>query len=285
MTISSVRPLYVGNALQVSYVPPASAKLIRLLRKDADNFTGQADANAVIAYEGTERSITDAFALLNEVPVFYKAYYFDGAVWTASATATGTPLATYADASTDALSLVRDRLERGLQVEVARGTLTPNGRTYIQVLTAPPLADGGVELPVVTVHLESEKPGIRGLGEMIAGDELGALDGKWVEHEGWMADVQIEISGWSLNPDERIELRKALRRILVANLPVFDAAGMTEIDFTQRDQDAVSGEFAAPVYMSVCSFTCQAPIIVTNKVNPITDIVVTASGEYPPVTA
>lgn len=276
--ISSVRPLYAGNALQVTLVPPAGAKLWRLLRKGADTFTGESDAQALVAYEGTERCVVDAaVGLINETPAFYRAYYWDGAAWTASATASGTPRASYQDASTDALSLVRDRLEAGLAVEVTRGTFNVE-RGYIQVLTAPPAADT-VELPVVTVHLELEKPGVRGIGEMPAADEIDGVDGQWVEHEGWLADVRLEVVGWSLNPDERIELRKALRRIVVANLPVFDAAGMVEIEFQQRDVDAISGEFAAPVYQSVGDFTCQAPVVVTDKVDPISDVITTTTAE------
>jgi hypothetical protein len=99
------------------------------------------------------------------------------------------------------------------------------------------------------------------------------------------ADVQIEITAWSLNPDERIELRKAIRRILVANLSIFDAAGMLEIEFSARDADFISGEFAANVFTAVYSFTCQAPVIVTDKVDPITDVQVTANADRPPVIA
>lgn len=280
--ISSVRPLYAGNALQVSLAPPAGVLLWRLLRKGNDTFAGEADPQALVAYEGTELTITDAAAgLVNEAPAFYKVYYWNGDAWTASATVSGTPRATYADASTDALSLVRDRLEAGLKVEVARGTFRP-AAGYIQVLTAPPVAEE-VELPIVTVHLENERPAERGLGEMIAPDELDGLSGKWIEHEGWLADVRIEVTAWSLNPDERIALRKAVRRILVANLAIFDAAGLVEVAFEQSDRDLINGEFAAPVYQAMTNFSCQAPVIVTSESDPVADVVLTASGEVEPV--
>lgn len=277
--IFTVRPLYSGNALHISLVPPAAATRWRLLRKGADNFVGESDPDAYVAYEGSDRSIVDCHALQNEIPAFYRAYYWDGSIWTASATATGTPQATYQDASTDALSVVRDRLEAGLATEVARGVLQP-GHGYIQVLTSPPVADGGVQLPVVTVHLTNEDPADRGVGEMLEPDTFNTLSGKWVESEGWLARVQLEIVGWSLNPDERIELRKALRRIIVANLAVFDSFGMVEITFSQQDADALNGEYAANVYQVVCNFACEAPVKVTNNVDPISDVTVSANGDW-----
>ena len=278
--IFTVRPLYSGNALQLSLVPPAGATRWRVLRKGSDDFTGESDSDAYVAYEGVERTVVDAHSLQNELPAFYRAYYWNGSAWTASATASGTPQATYQDASTDAMSLVRDRIEAGLAVEVARTTLQPT-QGFIQVLTAPPIADGGVQLPVVTVHLSSEDQGERAIGEMIDSDEFNSVTGQWAELEGWLARVQIEIVGWCLNPDERIELRKALRRIIIANLAVFDAAGMVEITLSQQDVDALSGEYAANIFQVVCTFTCQAPVKVTSNANPITDVQVTAIAVQP----
>lgn len=282
--ISSVRPLYAGNALQVTIVPPAGALLWRVLRKGADTFAGESDPDALVAYEGNEQIFADAApGLVNETPAFYRAYYWNGAAWSASPTGAGTPLATYDDASTDALSVLRDRLEAGIQVEVKRGTFKPSAG-YIQVLTAPPMSEE-VELPVITVHLENERPSERGIGELITPDELDGLTGKWIEHEGWLADVRIEVTAWSLNPDERIALRKAVRRILVANLAIFDAAGMVEVAFDSSDRDLVNGEFAAPIYQALFSFSCQAPVIVTDaEARPIADVALGASGERAPAT-
>lgn len=281
--IFTVRPLYSGNALHLSLVPPAGATRWKVLRKGSDDFTGENDPDAYLAYDGNERSITDFKHLLNGVPAFYRAYYWNGSVWTASATVSGTPVAAYQDATTDVLETVRERLERGLAVEVARGALQPE-RGYIQVFTAPPVADGGVSLPVVTVHLTSEDQAERGIGELIDIDELDAASGQWIESEGWLAKVQLEVVAWSLNPDERIALRKALRRIIVANLPVFDSVGMIEINFSQSDVDALSGEYGANIYQAMGNFTCLAPVKVTGSAAPITDIEVTVSGEVVNVT-
>lgn len=282
--IFTVRPLSSGNAIQLFLAPPSGAKLWRVLRKGADDFAGVTDPDAFVAYEGEERTIVDASFLQNEVVAFYRAFYFDGADWAPSATVSGTPRATYADHSTDALTVLRDRLEAGLAVEVARGKLAPS-HGYIQVLTAPPAADGGVQLPVVTVHLTSEDQGERGIGEQIDIDRIDPLTGDWLEAEGWLARVQLEVIGWCLNPDERIELRKALRRIVVASLPVFDAAGMVEITFNQQDVDALSGEYAANIYQVVCGFACMAPVKVTGTADPISDVVINSISEVPHVHA
>lgn len=282
--ISSVRPLYAGNALQLTLAPPTGALLWRVLRKAADDFTGADDAAALVAFEGNATRFIDAEpGLENEIPAFYRAYYStDGAAWTASATASGVPLATYEDHSTDAMSVVRNRIDAGLAVEVGRGILSPASEVArISVLTAPPAAEM-VSLPAVTVHLSDESPSERVLGEMIDGDSR-LVDGRWVEHEGWMAAVKLEIVVWSLNPDERIALRKAVRRILVANLQVFDEAGMTEIEFSASDIDAVNGEYAANVYQTMFSFSCLAPVIVSSKVNAISDVLVNVIAEVPPV--
>ena len=270
-----IRPLYVGNALQVFLEPPAGSKVWRVLRKGADSFTGPDDAGAFLAYEGSDKVIVDAQFLQNGVPAFYRAFYWDGAQWTASATASGTPNATYSDRSTDALSVLRDRLEAGLAVEVQRAVLSP-AAGFIQVLTAPPIADNQTRFPLVTVHLTSEEPRERGIGEGFEVDEFDSITGKWNEAEGWLANVRVEVVGWSLNPDERIELRKAIRRVLVANLAVFDAAGMVEIDFSFQDMDAISGEYNAPLFQTLCNFACAAPIRVVNPVDPIVDVQVNA---------
>lgn len=280
--ISSVRPLYAGNALQVTLAPPAGAVAWRLLRKPTNDFTDENDSNALNAFEGDDPIITDAEpGLVNEVPVYYKPFYFIAGAWQAGDALVGTPLATYDDQSTDVLRLVRNRLEDGLKVEVQRGTFAfENGRNYIMVLTSPPMAES-VEFPVVTLHMEQDAPRDRGIGELVDADRLDEVSDLWVEHEGWLADVNLSIIGWSLNPDERIELRKAIRRILVANLGVFAAAGINELAITFADVDAISGEYQANVFQAVGTLTCTAPVIVTNKVTPTTDAEVTFSAEVP----
>ena len=182
----------------------------------------------------------------------------------------------YVDYSVDSLSLVRDRLAAGLAVEVARGTLIPSTGA-IPVLTAPPQFDD-TRWPMVSVHLVSESPSERSIGEMLVSDSFDQDANQWTESEGWLANVQIAVIGWSMNPDERIALRKAIRRVVIGNLSVFDAAGMVTPEFSIQDVDSVAGEYPAPVYQAAGTFTCQAPVVVGDQVEPIVDVEVAISN-------
>lgn len=273
--IKIVQPLPAGNALRLYLAPPAGAEAWRILKKASDSFTGADDASAVIAYEGDERVVVDASFLQNEVKVFYRPFYLIGDTWQAGPTADGTPAGTYEECTTDVLSFVRERLEAGLLVELQRGNLV-NELGYIQVYTAPPSLERDLRFPLVTVHLESESPADRGIGEDIVGDEFDAIGDDWIDSEGWLAQVQLVILGWSLNSDERLELRKAIRRVVLANLAVFDAQGMVQITLSAQDVDAVNGEYGVPLYQVMNTFSCLAPVRVGNRVNPINEIEVTA---------
>lgn len=266
--INLIQPIPVGNALRLFIEPPVGSTYWRVLRKAADNFTGPDDSSAHVAYEGDEKIFVDAQYLQNEQMVFYKVYYRTGNSWTPSATSSGTPSATYEDHSTEVLSVMRDRIERGLLVECQRGNFQPeNG--YISVYTAPPSLEQDLRFPLVTIHLDRESPAIRGLGDDISGDEFDSIGFDWLESEGWLAQVQLSIVGWTQNSDERIELRKALRRLIVGNMQVLADQGIVQVEASFEDNDMVSGEFNAPIYQVVTSFSCIAPVRVGNKVAPI----------------
>ena len=275
--ITTVQPIHAGNALRLFLEPPAGAVIWRVLRKGSDSFTTHDDAEAFLAYEGDEKVIVDARYLKNEQMAFYKPFYFNGTAWNAGPTAHGTPAAIYEEHTTDVLSFVRERLEAGLLVEVERGNLSSE-IGYIQAYTAPPSLERDLRFPLVTIHLESESSADRGLGEDISGDEFDSIGFDWLESEGWLSQVQLQIVGWSLNSDERIELRKAIRRLIVSNLPVFDAEGMQQINLSQLDVDAVDGEFNVPLYQVMNSFSCLAPVRVGGRINPVTDITVRSTN-------
>ena len=269
--ISIIRPLPVGNALRVFLEPPTGARICRVLRKAADNFAGPDDTSALRVYEGEGKSFVDYESLPNDQMAFYRPFYRIGRSndWVEGATASATPRAFLADHSVDAVQLVRDRLEAGLAVECERGTFqTELG--YVQVLTAPPTLDT-IRLPAVTVQLDNASPGERGIGEDIFGEERDE-EGGWADSEGWLEHVSVSIVAWSLNPNERIELRKALRRILLGNLSVFDTEGLQQVSVSFSDFDAVSGEFGAPIYQCLGQFHCIAPARVTGAVGTIEDI-------------
>lgn len=270
--LSIVYPVACGNALRIISQPPAGTARLRLLRKDADTFSGPDDAWAILVYEGIERSILDAAGLVNDVEVFYRAYYLIGSVWVASATKSGIPSATFTDRSVDVLSLVRDRLDLGLSVYVARGELIhDNG--HIQVMTASPLVEEA-PLPIVTVHLASDASSERFIGEHVANDEYDEVAEVWRSVEGWFSRAQLTVIAWCTNADERIVLRKALKSVLMSNLPVFDAAGLMQIDLQFSDQEDFTS-YAAPIYQAICNFTCYAPSGVDATDVPVRDVVST----------
>lgn len=271
--IAIVQPLIAGNALRLFIEPPAGAVAWRVLRKASDAFASESDPTALVAYEGSERVFVDAMALPNDVMAFYRPFYTpDGAVWVAGATAHGTPAATYQEQTTDVMSFMRDRLEAGLKVEVERGNLMAD-LGYIQVYTASPTLERDQQMPLVTVHLENEEPDTRALGEDIGGDLYDQIADNWQESEGWLASVRLTLIGWSLNGDERIELRKAIRRVILANLPVFSDKGWLQPELNMQDVDAVSGEYPAHIFQVMCSFSCSAPVRVSGVVEPVRDVI------------
>lgn len=271
--ISFAQALPIGNAIRLVLAPPDNAVRWRLLRKAADDFTGEADPDALVVLDGDERSVIDGEAVVNGQVYYYRLYTFDGSTWAASPTIPVTATATYREITEDVLMTVRERLDLGLQVEVQRGTLRhPQGR--IPVRTAFPWEDKN-PWPVVTVHLSTDASDVRGIGEILEPDEFDAAEDIWNEAEGWFARTQLDVIGWSQNPDERQALRQAIRRIIIGNLPVFDDKGFVQIDFRIVDAEE-PGDRNTIIYKAVGSFSCLAPVQVSGQVEPIRDVVVTA---------
>ncbi|ECB1886242.1 hypothetical protein EVG80_15465 [Salmonella enterica subsp. enterica serovar Mississippi] len=258
-----------GNAVRLYLQPPSDAVEWRILRDTDPNLTTPHPV-----YTGTDDVLVDTLALENNVLVHYRAEYRlkDGSL-SFSNVSYATPRATYEDYTTDTLELLRDRLEAGLMEEVNRGVLVSD-LGYVQVLTAPPSLQNNLAFPLVTLLLENESPAERSIGDLIDDDFYDEDSKEWGDQAGWMADVSISITGWSLNPTERIELRKALRRVLIANFNVFALRGVLLPSFSLTDTDAVSGEFDAPLYLVNGDFKCQAPIRVGLKsAQSITEVI------------
>ena len=271
--ISFIQPLAAGNALRISLEVPAGAKGMRLLRKVSDSFTGWNDPAALVVADEVDRSVLDTASLTNGALYYYRSYYFIGNAWVDSgATRSATPAATYRAIGGDVLSVVRERLDLGLQAEVARGTLTHDDN-HIPVHTAPPVFEE-VTWPIVTLHLQNDASGERAIGEMVNPDQFDPTAGTWGESEGWLKNVQLMVMAWSLNPDQRIELRKAIERIVIANLPVFDNAGMTQVQLSMQDTEDFES-YSAPVYQAMGTFSCTAMIVVGSDVDAISDVTVT----------
>lgn len=271
MSITIATPLPIGDAVRVSFGLPTGTTRTRLLRKTVDSFVGVNDPDAVITWEGDAATCLDTSAE-NGVDYWYKAYHLVAGTWTpGDGSAHAVAAATYVDTSVDPQTLVRDRLKAALKVEVQRNSLV-HEYGYIPVLTAPPVYED-TRWPVVVVHMDAEAVGERFLGEVFGADTQ-LENGDWMETEGWLADVTLKITGWTLNPDERIELRKALRRIIVGNLSVFDASGILQIEPRWNDLEDFE-TFPAAVYLTECTFTCKAPVGVSDPASAIDDVIVT----------
>lgn len=253
--ISIIQPLAAGNALRIWLQPPAAASRTRLLRKETDDFVGSDDPDAFVVLDGISFAVTDFLGLMNGIPVFYRAYYLIGASWVASESVSATPAFGFSPAVVDPLSLLRDRLQLGLQSFVDSGALT-NERGFIPVMTSSPQIEG-TSFPVVTVHLADDAAEIRALGEEVGTEFLSPVDGLWHSFEGTLSRQAITIAGWSFNADERIALRNAIKAVLIANLPVFDAAGVQQVSFSFTDQDDYE-TYQAPMFTALGTFNCIA---------------------------
>lgn len=277
--ISMIQPMAIGNALRVFLTPPENAQYWRVLRKGTDDISDPEDENAALVYEGDIRAFIDTHFLTNEVRAYYTPFYRINGAWVRGQGNYGTPSSTYEDYSTEVLSVMRERLEAGLTVEVERGNIL-NELGYIQVLTAPPnQSSGSISFPLVTLTLEDERPEMRGIGEDTFGELEDPEDQTWLEQEGWLANVRVVIVGFSLNPDERLELRKAIRRVIVGNLTVLADKGIILPMLSLSDVDAVNGEYGdTPMYLVTGEFTCTAPVRVGQMAGGvITDVNVEAN--------
>lgn len=250
-----IKPLPVGNAVRLIVTPPKLALKWRVLRRTTDAFTGHDDAGAVLVSAGQDNAILDVFALVNGVQYFYRAYWFDGLAWHIGGQETVTPAASYWPEHADVLTLVRDRFADGLKHEVSQGRLIP-ATGKIPVNTAPPQFEN-TPFPVVTAQLESDACGEQFLGDMADLDQFNEETGEWVSSEGALFNTKLSIVGWSLNPDERLELRKSIRNIWLANREVFAGLGLFNLEFSQSDSEDFQS-YGAPVYLSTAVFTCQS---------------------------
>jgi hypothetical protein len=115
--ISAIQKIPAGDALRIWLSPPVKPSRIRLLRKEADTFTGWDDPDAFVVLDGVERVVTDFTGLLDGVEVFYRAYYRVGSDWLATDSHAEAPGTSYLAKIIDPMMIVRDRLELGLRSE------------------------------------------------------------------------------------------------------------------------------------------------------------------------
>ncbi|HET7675839.1 MAG TPA: hypothetical protein VFL54_09985 [Gammaproteobacteria bacterium] len=277
--IQFIEQIIAGNALKLYLAPPPDARYWRVLRKTSNDIAGPDDAAAVRVFEGDDEAVVDADGLINGTSYYYQVFYRVGDAWQPSDVQVGVPTASYNDESVDVLVLLRDRLEAGVAVEVQRGMLNPRpkpgGQPRIEVLTAPPVYEE-TAWPVVTVHLDRNAPAEYFLGDEIAPDE--AVEDGVESYTGALDRWELTIVGWTLNPDERIRLRQALHRIVLANKEVFAGYGLREIQCDLRDSEDME-RYGAPVYQVMGSFSCLAPAYISAVTGAIADTTVTVNGD------
>ncbi|TXH57670.1 MAG: hypothetical protein E6Q97_04145 [Desulfurellales bacterium] len=256
--ISYGYPLSVGNAIYIPVTPPCDSQGMRVLRRFDGDFTGEDDPDAFVVYEGEPPSgVVDHLGLPNGVEAFYCAYSWDGAEWTASDVVSATPGSRIGNLQPDLVDIVRERIEVGLNDLVQRGVLAHESGAF-QVAIAPPVFEESV-FPVVAVELSQDTDDVRFIGELIGeGRALGNSPYPWLEVDGYLSRVIVSCTVWSLNPDERRLLRRALKAILIANLGVFNAAGAQNVGITLADEDDFKS-FSVPVYMVMSSVSATWP--------------------------
>jgi hypothetical protein len=183
------------------------------------------------------------------------------------------PAATLGMVYPDALELIRSRMSAGLKVEVEANRIThENGK--IPCFSAPPQYEGA-RFPIVTVQLKSMSPAIRAIGEHLSGDVLD--DDGVLGAEGWISRLTVEVIGWVVNnPDTRAALRIAVAKVLLGNLAIFDRAAISEFEFSQSDTEDFES-YNAPMFQTITTITCMAPVAVTAVEAAVEEVTVTAT--------
>ena len=266
MRIAYAQPLPSGNAAQIILNPAPGEVSWRVLRKVGDPlttaFSGPTDPAGLQVYDGNSRYINDFLGMVNGQPHCYAIFPRNaaGAYVAPIAYAAVTPSQDFSDTSVDVQELVRVRIEAVLAAMTNSGALvlsTPS----IPVLSIP-FYNQTTPLPVVTVLLGSDGSDTRSLGDALGAGEFDGVG--WTGSDGWLSKVGIDICAWSLNGEERNELRKAIKAAVIASLGFFDDAGMVQVDLQLRDEEDFQS-MNAPIFKTVGSFTCQAPSSVSTR--------------------
>lgn len=278
-----IEALPAGNAVRLILAPPANAAAWKVLRRVAAAPTGPTDPDGVLVADWSQAEAwLDDEGLTNGIPVHYRVFYRDAAgapLLPHHPASTVTPAATARDTSASPLRLIRRRIEAGLAVAVTAGVLRPSsGR--VPILLAPMADPNKISLPIVSVHLESDRPLERGLADHILSEDLGAAG--WDDTTGWLSEVQINIVGVSLNPDERITLGEVLKHIVMVNMGVFAAHGLLRIAFSVSHSELAPESTAAPLYVAAGTLTCLAPSTFAATASSIVDAVATVTPEDRP---
>jgi len=275
--INFVHPLPCGNAVALTLTPGVFPwRLVRRLDGDFDM-----PLTLIEEGEATDGSplywpVVDYQSIPNGTPIWYRFDTFENGAWVPGTPVSVTPA--YVDdpaySSPDLTALVQERLDLGLQSELAAGRLR-HGKGRIPVLSASPQLEQ-VTLPVVTAILVDRRSDARGIGETIIPD---AFDGSyWSAFEGWLDRSTVQIIAWSLNHEDRLDLRNAIQRILLLNLPILDAAGFSLPDLSSSDT-ADFETYNAPIYHSAFTLSCGHAVMVRDKYPSVESLEVSINAQ------
>jgi len=260
MKFNLIQPISCGNAVRLVVQPTLGETSWRVLRKESNTFTGPDDPSAFLVHDGSDRFLTDARLLVNGITYHYALYGYAMGTWGSPVISTATPGATFEDLGVDAQELVRERLESGLNSMLQRG-LMAIGKSSVSVMSIP-FYTQGLELPVVTVLYGGGTAIGHALGEQMSADYVDA--GIWQSAQGWLENVTLDISVWSLNAAERNTLRRAIEAVIAASLGVLESQGlnMVEVQSVQDSEDFSS--MNAPIYQTVIRLGMQVVTAVSD---------------------
>jgi hypothetical protein len=168
------------------------------------------------------------------------------------------------------LAVIRERLDIGLQTEIIAGSLFHDSNRIPVLLATPTFED--TKWPVVTLHVASDSSsGNQFIGGMSDADFTNEDTGLIEETNGWLSQHQVTIAAWTLNADEGYMLKKVIKRLVIANIPVFEAAGFLNIEVSQMHVDDTQS-YPAPVYRveTTLNFLAESSILINYQ--PITAV-------------
>lgn len=269
-----------GNALRVILAPPPGALACRVLRTENGvipaSVTDPAgtlvfDSGQMSSFSDVQTGFLDTSGLINATPYTYTPFYqfAAGGAWQAASSQSASPQTQVQEGMLDVLTLLRERVNLGLRAYIAGGALQPASGEIPVLIASPAIAS--VTFPLVTLHLSGDQS-----VEHFIGDEAGNdyFDGTlWHTYAEFLSNVSVTLIAWSQSVDERVALREALKAILMQNLPVFSAAGLSRIDIQFSDQDDMES-FSAPVYQAIGTLTALAPSMIERTDLPVTDVAV-----------
>jgi len=267
-----------GAAVYLALRAPADVSHLRVERRYDDQFAdlpGGPDTTTVYAGPPAD-GVLDWHEVLVGVPHWYAAYGLKRGVWVRYGSPVSvTPTAQPHAPRSDALDVLRERIEVGLNALLDAGVLT-HGSGRFRVLFGPPALDG-VEFPAVSLQLEQAAPDQQYIGGYLAAEVTES--GDWSTQAGWYARYHVQVGLWSLNPDERRLLRASLRDILISNREIFELLGMQEMDVSLADHEDFTS-YSATVYISTARLVFLAPCTITMTENALSDVTVAVTAVH-----